>query len=182
MPRPPVRRLWTSGNAAILARKTGTRQRHTAQHLWPGPGCNRHSSVGLEARRKRTCRMMWLYCGDPRLDRSVQGSCLRLPGGSVVSSRPPRRRCSRSRQFRDTVDIVPPLSGNVERVYSPMKGMSQEEICPHSLFALRRGLALPSPRPGGRGGSLRREAPARRGGWVPPDTAPHCQLRAPAQC
>jgi hypothetical protein len=66
-----------------------------------------------------------MLCVTPRWDRSIPGACLRLPEDDGVLFQPSCRRCTRTRQFRHTVDIVPPFRV-VGRACSPITGTCQE--------------------------------------------------------
>lgn len=97
-----------SEDAAVLACKDGTCRGTRVRRSWAmSPG-----------------RVWGVVCGDPRLDRSIQGALFRLPGGGVLSAHPPRRRCSRAWKCGDNVDIVPPVQ-TVEGGYIPIKGGCQ---------------------------------------------------------
>ncbi len=158
-PKRKMRRDVSLPASRLLAKECGKGVRHDAGSLRPPPAFarrkrsfrkrsdfrphdrlspihgGRHARAPGPGRQQRRSRCsLWVNCGKPRLGRSTQGVCNRLPGGAVVLSQPPRRRCAHSRQFRDTVDIVPPLSGNVGSAFIPLLGWCQEGSCAVSLL------------------------------------------------
>jgi hypothetical protein len=65
-----------------------------------------------------------MLCVTPRLGRNAPGDRLRLPEDDGVLFQSSCRRCTRTRQFRHTVDIVPPFRV-VRRACSPITGTCQ---------------------------------------------------------
>jgi hypothetical protein len=101
--------LLGEGDKRAVARMSSFRKKPLeTQRFWPA----KLTLTGPRRRHSRTLksvRLLWMLYGNPRWDLSIPGARFRLPEDAGVLFHTSCRRCTRTRQFRHTVDIVPPF-------------------------------------------------------------------------